>query len=133
MAFTTRTWGELEQSALALVLRNSGTTFCRKDADCVGAEISDPCGARAPLLVFESFTTDGVLTLSYRKFLWSFLDMASQMVNGAVGQLGEKHPDHGRPFGSDRCPMMHWRERPVEAACVENSCRAKASVSDRRD
>ena len=51
--------------------------------------------------------------------------MNAQMVNGAMGQLGDKHPDHGAPFGPDHCPMKHWEERPIDAVCVQHSCRAK--------
>ena len=125
MAFTLRTWTELESSALALVLKNSGTTFCLQDSDCYATELTDPCGARPPQRVYGSNTTDAVFHIAYRKFLWTFLNMTAQLVNGSMGQLAAKHPDHGTSWGSERCPMRHWEERPLEAACVQNACRAK--------
>lgn len=126
MAFTSRTWVELKQSALELILKNSGTTFCLKDEDCYGVELIDPCGGSRAMRAFGSRTTDAVFFIAYRKFLPAFLTMSAQMVNGAMGQLGDKHPDHGAPWGLGQCPMKLWEERPIEASCVQRSCRAKA-------
>ena len=125
MAFTARTWTQLQESARALLLKNSGTTFCLQDSDCYGAEITDPCGSRPPARVFGSNTTDAVFFIAYRKFLWSYLSMTAQQVHGAMGQLGERHPDYGTTRGAERCPIKHWEERPLETACVLNACRAK--------
>lgn len=122
MAFTARTWTQLQESARALVLQNSGTTFCLQDSDCYGAEIRDACGSRPPVHVFGSNATDAVFHIAYRKFLPSFLSMAAQQVDGAMGQLAERHPDHGAPRG---CPIRHWEERPLAAVCERNACRAK--------
>ncbi len=123
MAFTMRTWAEFEESALALVMKNSGTTFCLKDQDCYGVEIQDQCGTRSPLRAFGSDTTDAVFFVAYRKFLWSFLDMSAQMVHGAINQLGDKHPDYQMSSGPARCSMKHWEERPIESRCIQHSCR----------
>lgn len=129
MAFTVQTWVELKQSALELMLKNSGTTFCLKDEDCYGVELVDRCGGGRAVRTFGSNTTDAVFFLAYRKFMPAFLSMSAQMVNGAMGQLGDKHPDHGAAPGPGRCPMQHWSERPIEARCVQRSCRAKASAT----
>lgn len=125
MAFTTRTWTELKQSALDLMLKNSGTTFCLKDEDCYGVELVDACGGGRAIRAFGSNTTDAVFFIAYRKFIPAFLSHSAQMVNGAMGQLGDEHPDHGTPFGPGRCPMKLWESRPLEASCVQRSCRAK--------
>lgn len=126
MAFTVRTWVELKQSALELMLKNSGTTFCLKDEDCYGVELVDPCGGGPPMRAFGSNTTDAVFFLAFRKFMPSFLSLSAQMVNGAMGQLGDEHPDHDAPLGPGRCPMRLWEERPLAASCVQRSCRAKS-------
>ncbi|MCR4295757.1 MAG: hypothetical protein NUW21_09505, partial [Elusimicrobia bacterium] len=60
-----------------------------------------------------------------RKFMPVFLTLSAQMVNGAMGRLGDKHPDHGAPFGPGLCPMKFWEERPIVTSCVQRSCRAK--------
>lgn len=125
MAFTVKTWTELQDSARELLLRNSGTTFCLKDSDCYGVEINDACGAHAPFTSFGSEATDAVFHVAFRKFQPSLLTMAAQQVVGAMGQLDKKHPDHGTPGGSGQCPMKHWEERPIEGRCVLNACRAK--------
>ena len=125
MAFTVRTWVELKQSALELMLKNSGTTFCLKDEDCYGVELIDRCGGGRPVRTFGSNTTDAVFFIAYRKFMPAFLSLSAQMVGGAMGQLGDKHPDHGARSGPGRCPMELWEERPLEASCVQRSCRAK--------
>ncbi|UPT72810.1 MAG: hypothetical protein M0D55_12860 [Elusimicrobiota bacterium] len=122
MAFTSRTWTGLQDSARALVLKNSGTTFCLKDEDCYGVEILDPCGGRPAQKVFGSDSTDPVFFIAYRKFMPVLLVNVAQQAHGAAARLGKTHPDHGAPRG---CPMRHWEERPLEAACVRNSCRAK--------
>lgn len=126
MAFTVRTWVELKQSALDLMLKNSGTTFCLKDEDCYGVELIDRCGAGRSVRTFGSNTTDAVFFIAYRKFMPAFLSLSAQMVNGSMGQLGEMHPDHGAPFGPGHCPMKLWEEHPLAASCVQRSCRAKA-------
>jgi len=74
---------------------------------------------------FGSNTTDAVFFIAYRKFMPAFLSLSAQMVGGAMGQLGDKHPDHGARSGPGRCPMELWEERPLEASCVQRSCRAK--------
>jgi len=127
MAFTTRTWTGLQDSARALVLKNSGTTFCLKDEDCYGVELVDPCGGRPAQKVFGSGSTDPVFFLAYRKFMPMLLANVAQQARAAELKLGPKHPDHGRLSGSLRsCPLKLWEERPLAASCVRNSCRAKA-------
>lgn len=125
MAFTVQTWVDLKQSALELMLKNSGTTFCLKDEDCYGVELVDRCGSGRSVRTFGSNTTDAVFFIAYRKFMPMFLSASAQMVDGAIGRLGDKHPDHGARSGAGRCPMQLWEERPLEASCVERSCRAK--------
>lgn len=129
MAFTAQTWVELKQSALDLMLKNSGTTFCLKDEDCYGVEITDPCDGGRRMRAYGSNTTDAVFFLAYRKFMPVLLSLSAQMVKGAMGQLGDKHPDHGARWGPGRCPMKFWEERPLAASCVQRSCRAKAPLN----
>ena len=125
IVFTTRTWADLEAQTLGLLLKNSGTTYCRTDEDCYGVEIgADSCGTRPALRAFGSNTTDAVLFITIRKFLPPLMSNVQQMVNGTILQYGDKHPDHGVPMGNNQCPMKHWDERSVKSACVQHSCRS---------
>lgn len=55
---------------MALLLKNSGTTYCRANEDCFGVEIgADACGTRPAVRAFGSNTTDAVLFIAFRKFL----------------------------------------------------------------
>ena len=124
MFFTARTWRELRDQSLALLVRNSGTTFCLKDEDCLGVEVgSEPCGWNAPLRLLGSETTDAVFFVAYRKFLWSFLNNAQQRVNESIRAAGKRHPDQPSFREAARCAAPHWTERPLKAACVRRSCR----------
>lgn len=125
MAFTVQTWVELKQSALDLMLKNSGTTFCLKDEDCYGVELIDRCAGGRAVRAFGSNTTDAVFFIAFRKFTPSLLSSSVQLVHEARSRLGDKHPDHGSRSGPRHCPMMLWEERPLEMSCVERSCRAK--------
>jgi hypothetical protein len=123
---TAETWREMESKSLELLVRNSGTTYCRADSDCYGAEIvADPCGTRRKLRVFGSNTTDAVFFIAWRKFMPPLLGNLQQAINGDIGRYAERHPDHGISWTTGACPMKHWEETPIDAVCVEHSCRAR--------
>lgn len=125
VVYTRQAWQAVEDAGLDALVRDSGTTYCRADSDCYGAELTvDPCGARRRVRVFGSNTTDAVFFIALRKFMPPLLHNVEQMVNGSVMQYGERHPDHGIALGTDVCPMKHWEEAPLPAVCVEHSCRA---------
>lgn len=122
---TRETWQRMEDAGLEFLLRESGTTYCRADSDCYGAELTvDPCGARRRVRVFGSNTTDAVFFVAFRKFMPMLMANLQQMVNGTIGEAGDAHPDHGIPMTTDACPMKHWEERPLASVCVRRSCRA---------
>lgn len=122
---TRQTWQALEDAGLELVLRNSGTTYCRADSDCLGKEITaDPCGTRRRVRVFGSNTTDPVFFIAFSKYMNTLSHVLEVEVQGDLMQYGERHPDHGMPVGRDVCPMKHWEETPLPSVCVERSCRA---------
>lgn len=127
MAFTSRTWSELEESARGLVQKNAAATYCLKDSDCIGVEIHDPCGRSPDVRVFGSNTTDAVFFVGYRMFLRGFMKMAEEQVTAARVALKDRHPDgkNPDPARAERCLMRHWEERPVPAVCSEHACRAK--------
>lgn len=126
MLFTRETWQAVEDAGLELLLRNSGTTYCREDSDCFGLElVANPCGARRRLRVFGSNTTDPVFFVALPKFMNSLMFTTEVEVQGQIMQYGDRHPDHGMPMGRDVCPMKHWEEKSVAAVCVEHSCRAR--------
>ncbi len=125
IVFTTRTWADLQAQTLALILKNSGTTYCRTDADCYGVEIgADSCGNRPAVRAFGSITTDAVFFVALFKFLPPLMSNVQQLVTGTIMSHGDKHPDHGVRMDRNRCPMKHWEEKRVESACVQHACRA---------
>lgn len=125
MLLTADTWREMEARSLELLVRNTGTTYCRSDSDCYGAElVVDPCGERRRVRVFGSNTTDAVFFLAWRKFMPGLLSNLQQAINGDIGQYAERHPDHGISMSTDACPMKRWEETPIASACVQRSCRA---------
>lgn len=126
MAFTSRTWGQLREAWLGLMLRSSGTTYCRKDDDCFAYAISDPCGGRPPVVMLASQTTD-IYPYMFRKFAPPVYMNVQQSIAGAVGTLGAAHPDAAviGPGKDFRCAIPFWKDEAAAAACVEHACRAR--------
>jgi len=125
IVFTVRTWADLKAQTLALILKNSGTTYCRTDEDCFGVELgADACVNRPAVRAFGSNTTDAVFFVAFRKFLPALMSNVQQMVIGTIMSRGDKHPDHGMPMGGNQCPMRLWADKSLESACVQHSCRA---------
>lgn len=127
VAVTAATVRGVRDRALDLLAMLSGTTYCVADADCVALR-ADPaaCGARAPVLLAGSATTDLVPFIAFRKFLPMLFSHLESLRQGARGSLGSRHPDpQGRAPGCER-PL--WEEQTLPAACVENRCRASSKA-----
>lgn len=122
VAVTAQTVRGVRDRALDLLAMLSGTTYCVEDADCTVLR-ADPsrCGARAPLLLAGSATTDWVLFIAFRKLMPSVFSQLENLRLGAKGTLGARHPDpEGRAPG---CELPLWEEQDLPAACVARSCR----------